>query len=540
MLKFAIRKSATLALTVMLAAVTFDMSAPAHAQKLSVGRSPGGFRPDHGGGGGGLGGFGTGAAIGLGVGVIGGVIANTPPAVAGTGGRFIDNPNIVEDVDIRRPRIRQPRPPQAPRPPVVARVGGGIPPAGETRLIPDEIVLELSSATPPRTVDALQRRYRLERLESATNQLAGTTLYRWRIPDRRSVPAVIRTLEANNAIVSAQPNYVFRLQQTQADTTPPQSAPQPANETPDAAAQAAPTPASATSDTVAPPARIGDPAQYALGKMHVPEALALASGADVRVAVIDSGVDVDHPDLNGAVVGTFDAVKAPMVPHAHGTAIAALIAGHGKLSGTAPGARILAIRAFNPGGDSGDTTTFNILKGLDWAVANGARVINMSFAGPYDPAIHRAIAAATKKGIVSIAAAGNAGPKSPPLYPAAEPAVIAVGATDADNKIFAGSNRGRHIAVTAPGVDIFVAAPGGGYQVSSGTSFSAAEVSGIVALMLQRNPNLTPGDIRKILMSTANDLGPAGPDDDFGAGLADAYRAVNSETPRVSDVNGAN
>ena len=153
----------------------------------------------------------------------------------------------------------------------------------------------------------------------------------------------------------------------------------------------------------------------------------------------------------------------------------------------------------------------------------------MSFAGPADPAIHRSLEAARKKGIVLIAAAGNAGAKSPPLYPAADPNVIAVTATDADDKLFEQSNRGRHIAMAAPGAQILVAIPDGGYEVSSGTSYSAAEVSGIVALMLERKPDLTPDKVRAILLATAKDLGPKGHDIMFGAGLADAYGAIMAE-----------
>ena len=220
----------------------------------------------------------------------------------------------------------------------------------------------------------------------------------------------------------------------------------------------------------------------------------------------------------------------PAAPHKHGTAIAGLIAAHGKLMGSAPRAQILAIRAFDPTGISAEGNTFSILKSLDWAAANGARVINMSFAGPTDPAVHRSLEAARKKGIVLVAAAGNAGAKSPPLYPAADPNVIAVSATDADDKLFEQSNRGRHIAIAAPGAQILVAITDGGYEVSSGTSYSAAEVSGIVALMLERKGDLTPDKVRAILLATAKDLGPKGHDIMYGAGLADAYAAVMAES----------
>ena len=146
------------------------------------------------------------------------------------------------------------------------------------------------------------------------------------------------------------------------------------------------------------------------------------------------------------------------MPHSHGTGMAGAIASHRKLMGIAPSARIYAIHAFSTGGAGAESTTFNILKGLEWASDKGVRVINMSFAGPRDPSMERALKAAHDKGIVLIAAAGNAGPKSPPLYPGADPNVIAVTATDVNDKLFSGANRGRYIAVAAPGVDILVPA----------------------------------------------------------------------------------
>jgi subtilisin family serine protease len=140
--------------------------------------------------------------------------------------------------------------------------------------------------------------------------------------------------------------------------------------------------------------------------------------------------------------------------------------------------------------------------------------------------------------VVLVAAAGNAGPKSPPLYPAADPNVIAVTATDAEDKLLRAANRGRHIALAAPGVDILAPAPHARYQTTSGTSIAAAHVSGLAALLLERKPDLTPDAIRKILLSTAADLGAKGRDDQFGAGLADAYRALMSLQGRPAD--GAN
>jgi subtilisin family serine protease len=360
--------------------------------------------------------------------------------------------------------------------------------------VPDQVMTELSTAITQPQIDALRRRHRLEQIESQTFDLSGSRMILWRILGGRPVATVQRQLAAERFVISTQGNHLFKTEQSDKKT---------ANE--------------------------GALPQYELAKLRLPEAHALAKGDGVLVAVIDSGVDVDHPELAGAIAGTYDTLPAPFTPHKHGTAIAGLIAAHGKLLGSAPQARILAVRTFNPAGHTAQGTTFNILKALDWSAANNARIINMSFAGPADAAIHRALAAALKRGIVLIAAAGNAGPKSPPLYPAAETEVIAVTATDVHNKLLAQAVRGDHIAVAAPGAEILVAIPDGGYEVSSGTSYSAAEVSGIVALMLERKPDLTPERVREILTTTAKDLGPKGRDRLFGAGLVDAYDSLLAE-----------
>jgi subtilisin family serine protease len=149
------------------------------------------------------------------------------------------------------------------------------------------------------------------------------------------------------------------------------------------------------------------------------------------------------------------------------------------------------------------------------------------------------LAALRANGAVLIAAVGNAGPKAAPLYPAADPNVIAVTATDADDKAFAQANRGTHIAVAAPGVNILAAAPEGSYLMQSGTSFAAAQVSGIAALLIERNPKLDAASIRRILMATAHDLGVPGHDDQFGSGLADALAAVKAASPKSSEVSGS-
>jgi subtilisin family serine protease len=145
--------------------------------------------------------------------------------------------------------------------------------------------------------------------------------------------------------------------------------------------------------------------------------------------------------------------------------------------------------------------------------------------------VDRRLNLARQRGIILVAAAGNAGPTSPALFPAASPGVIAVTATDEDDRIYRAAVRGSHIAIAAPGVNLMLPALGGDYRMTSGTSFSAAEITGVIALMLERNPGLNREAVRRALISTARDLGSPGIDPLFGAGLVDAYQAVLSVMP---------
>ena len=380
-----------------------------------------------------------------------------------------------------------------------ARRRSGAPPAGERRFVPNEIVLRMPSTLTGQALDDLARRHDLIRLESRTVALTGATFHRWLIQGNRSVSAVIRALEAEGAVAAVQPNYRFSLAR-------------------DARSQTAAASGTALQEDV----------QYVLAKLELPQAHHLATGDKIRVALIDSGIDASHPEIAGRIAESFDAVGSSEPPDSHGTGIASTIVAHDKLTGIAPSARILAVRAFSVTAKNPESTTFTLLRAIDWAVAHGAQVINMSFTGPTDPEIAAALAVARKKGVVLIAAAGNAGPKSPPLFPASDANVIAVTATDIDDKPLDVANSGKHIAIAAPGVAILVAAPNDAYQTMTGTSVAAAHISGLAALLLQRKPDLTPDSLKRALLSTATDLGPKGRDDQFGAGLANAYRAVRS------------
>ncbi|MBR0970964.1 S8 family serine peptidase [Bradyrhizobium japonicum] len=369
--------------------------------------------------------------------------------------------------------------------------GNTTPVAVNPRTFAGEFVAEIDGALSVTEADELARRHGLTRVFSENFPLIGATFGLFRITDGRPAETVRREFAAEGGVRSVQPNFRYVLQD-QKSSVPTE----------------------------------GDPAQYALAKLRLPQAHALAHGANVTVAVIDSGIDANHPELAHSIADNFDALGSTEGPHVHGTGIAGAIVAHAKLMGSAPEARIIAIRAFGGTNSGAQSSSYIILRSLNYAAEHGAQIVNMSFAGPKDAVIERAIAATAARGLVLIAAAGNAGAKSPPLYPAANPNVIAVSATDQQDRLFTASNRGNYIAVAAPGVDIFLPAPDGKYQMTSGTSFSAAYVSGVAALLLERNYALKPEALRITLAKTARDLGSPGRDDLFGDGEADAFAAV--------------
>jgi hypothetical protein len=225
------------------------------------------------------------------------------------------------------------------------------------RSIANELVAEIDGALSDAQADQLARRHGLARLQSQNFPLIGTTIGLFRITDRRAVETVSRELSTEASVRSVQPNFRYVLQEQKAELTE------------------------------------GDPAQYAVAKLRLPEAHTLAHGANVTIAVIDSGIDANHPELANAIADQFDALGSKGGPHVHGTGVAGAIVAHARLMGSAPAARILAIRAFGAAPKGAASTSYVILKGLDYAAAHRAQIVNMSFAGPKDALIERAIGA---------------------------------------------------------------------------------------------------------------------------------------------------
>lgn len=372
----------------------------------------------------------------------------------------------------------------------------GLPAVNERRYLPGEVLFVMKPDAAQADIQRVVRRFNLRLISVERSELIGTSVHRYRVPNGQDVPAAIRAMTRDARVAYAQPNYVFQrpdyVFRLQSSTTTPAG---------------------------------GASLQYVVDALRLPEAHLLSRGESVPIAVIDSGIDANHPEIVGRIVKRFDAVGGPFQAHEHGTGMAGAIIAHAQLTGISPRADILAARAFAPGQAAGASgTSFHILKAMDWSIREGARVINMSFAGPRDPMMTRAIQVAAERRIAMVAAMGNEGPNAPISYPAADPNVIAVTAVDQRGQIFEAATRGDHVAVAAPGVEVLLPAPQGGYQISSGTSVAAAHVSGIAALILARQPTLDPAALRQILRDTARRM----PDPQLGAGIADPVPALNA------------
>lgn len=260
-------------------------------------------------------------------------------------------------------------------------------------------------------------------------------------------------------------------------------------------------------------------------------------GTGVKVAILDTGIDKDHPDLVSNIKGGVNFVPKrgwKVNPggwdddNGHGTHVAGLVAAVDNeigVVGVAPEAHLYAVKVLDRNGNG---YVSDVIAGLQWAVDSGMEVINLSLGTNTDvQSLHEAVDAVSAASVILVAAAGNDGdadPDSDVDYPAAYSSVIAVAATDSNDVRAYWSSDGPEVELAAPGVEVRSAWRGGGYQVLSGTSMATPHVSGVAALLLALST--PPVQVRETLKKTADDLGPLGFDNYYGYGLVDAEESV--------------
>ncbi|MDQ0493091.1 S8 family peptidase [Paenibacillus brasilensis] len=253
---------------------------------------------------------------------------------------------------------------------------------------------------------------------------------------------------------------------------------------------------------------------------------------NVVVAVVDTGVDMDHPDLKGQIISGHNVVKPSEKPYddvGHGTHVAGIISalvnnGEG-VAGMTWYNKVMPVKVLD---QSGSGTTYSVAEGIIWAADHGAKVINLSL-GNYAQAefLHDAIKYAYDKDVVLVAATGNDNTERPG-YPAAYPEVLAVSATDSSMHRAAFSNYGDYVDVMAPGASIASTYPGNQYAALSGTSMASPHVSALAALIRSINPDLTNKEVMDLMRSNVIDLGTPGHDKYFGYGQIDVYKALKA------------
>lgn len=276
-------------------------------------------------------------------------------------------------------------------------------------------------------------------------------------------------------------------------------------------------------------------------QVKAPAAWSTSKGKGIRVAVLDTGIDFNHPDLKSNYVDGVSFVKGapkPMDDQGHGThcagTIAAAMNGVGVI-GVAPEASLYAVKVL----DNNASGLFSwSIAGIDWCIQNNMHIVSMSLGSESVPtAVELICNAAWSKGLLIVAGAGNEdGNPVPPQqssvdYPAKYKNVIAVSSVDSNDVIAPNSGRGPEVDLCAPGVEILSTIPGGKYAKMSGTSVACPHVSGVAALAWGARPSSDNEQIWNLIASTADDLGIPGPDSKYGYGRVDADVASGAPFP---------
>lgn len=285
-----------------------------------------------------------------------------------------------------------------------------------------------------------------------------------------------------------------------------------------------------------------DPARsYAARAIGLPEAWNQSRGdEDIVIAVLDSGLALDHPEFTGRIKEGWDFVNSDDTPedeHGHGTHVSGIIGAaidnHAGIAGVCPNCSIMPVKVLDKT-NSGSWVW--VAEGIKYAVDNGARVINLSLGSNYLwEEGNDWIEYALERDVIVVAAAGNFG-SSERFYPAAYEGVLGVAATTPDNSRWSLSNYGDFIDFAAPGQQIFSASPDmgnyyGGYAYMTGTSMASPFVAGLAGLLLSQDPERTAEATVELMRATASDLGASGRDDRYGHGLIQAGAALAAGAP---------
>lgn len=359
--------------------------------------------------------------------------------------------------------------------------------------VPNELCVIFPPATPDGIANAFAGELDLEVARNFTMQGLGLRVYLMRLGDGADPDQVFEAAGSDQRPVWVQRNFIYRTSQEGA--------------------------------------AIGGQ-QYALQQMRANEIDHKADGgAGIRIALIDSGVETRHESLKSAAVKTINLVEegAPVPAETHGTVLASILVGQGPLHGIAPKAELIAIRAFSevePTSGGAESSSYTLALAIETAIREQVRMVNLSLTGPQDRLVSQLVNEALMRHVSVIAAAGNAGPEGPVAYPAAQDGVIAVTATDVKDRLFARANQGSYISIAAPGVDILGARPGGAYDFFSGTSMATGYASGLAALLLAAQNDLSVVKLRQTMEKSAVDLGVPQRDTAFGAGRIDAASAL--------------
>jgi subtilisin family serine protease len=374
---------------------------------------------------------------------------------------------------------------------------GGIPRQLQSR----QVIVTLAPASSERWADireSLAFTYGVRDVGAFPLSSLGVQCVVFQIPEGRSADEVIARLAADPLVESVQPNQVFEgLGEIHDD----------------------------------PYAGL----QYGAHAIRADLAHRWATGKGVRVAVVDTGVDTGHPDLRDRIVKTATFVQGgerTFSEDSHGTAVTGIIAADADngigIFGVAPKAEIVVAKACwhrTTAEVAAVCSSWTLAKAVDFAITGEVRVLNLSLGGPPDQLIARLITKAVDRGIVVVAAVMERAQPAPG-FPASLPSVIAVIASDSGGAVRIPAGLTRAGLLAAPGIEVLTTAPHAAYDFRSGSSLAAAHVSGVVALLLERDPRLTVAQVRALLAATARPL-PEGSDaGSVVIGLADACAAV--------------